>query len=128
MPNKDLLQYVINAAAAALKKLGPHHSETVYEQAICYDLYQNDITHLRQVPVFEQNCGRQLLVGYVDVEIKKSIVVELKANFEKINDTHVQQIYRYKRAYTNNAVYDGALLFVVILFTKSGQLQTYIAK
>jgi|SaaInlV_125m_DNA_1040241.scaffolds.fasta_scaffold111175_1 GxxExxY protein len=127
MSSEDVLQYVINAAQNALTQLGPHQSESVYEQSVSYFLYDAGLTCIRQVPVYESNCGRQILCGVADLEVQKSALIELKANYDRISDTFIQQIYRYKRAYMKNPICDGQLIFAVILFTKSGSLQLYRA-
>lgn len=126
--NQDVLQYVLDAAKNALTELGPHQSENTYEQSIAYYLYENNVSCMRQVPVFEQNCGRQLMVGIIDIEVGRSVVVELKSNQDKISDNHIHQIYRYKRAYAKNPAFDEELIFAVILFARSNELQIYIAK
>jgi len=128
MSNQDVLQCVINAAETALNELGPHQSESVYEQSIAFFLYQNNVTCMRQVPVYESNLGRQIMVGIIDLEVGRSVVVELKSNLDKISDNNIQQIYRYKRAYAKNPVFDEELTFAVILFARSNELQIYIAK
>ena len=128
MSNQDVWQCVLKAAENALTELGPHQSESIYEQSIAYFLYQNNVTCMRQVPVYESNLGRQLMVGIIDIEVGRSVVVELKSNHDRISDNHIQQIYRYKRAYAKNPVFDEELLFAVILFARSNELQIYIAK
>ena len=92
MSNEDVLQCVIYAAQNALTQLGPHQSESVYEQSISYYLYENGLPFMRQVSVYESNCGRHIITGVADLEIRKSVLIELKANHEKVNDTHIQQI------------------------------------
>lgn len=127
MSNEEVFQYVVNAAEDALTKLGPHQSESVYESSMSYFLYDAGLTCIRQVPVYESNFGRQILCGVADLEVQKSALIELKANYDRISDTFIQQICRYKRAYMKNPICDGQLIFAVILFCKNGSVQIYRA-
>jgi GxxExxY protein len=86
---------IINAAIDVHKTLGPGLLETLYEEALCYELRQRDLEVVSQ---------KTLAVPYKDIVLKGKfrldlivedrVVVELK-NVEKILPIHEAQTLTY---------------------------------
>jgi len=82
---EDLSKRIINAAINVHKQLGPGFLESVYEEALCYELTKLGIKFDRQkeIKIYYENH----LVGThrLDIVVENEIVVELKTvqDFEK---------------------------------------------
>ena len=92
---KDLTYKVIGAARAVYRELGPGYLESVYEDALCYELDQVHVPYRRQVDldvcykdvVFERRFRADLL-------IQEKILVENKA-IKKITPQDEAQLLNY---------------------------------
>jgi len=76
----NLIGEVINAAIAVHKVLGPGLLESVYEQALAFELSDRNIGFCRQVEVPVVYRGNDLGVGFrADMIVEDVLVLELKA-------------------------------------------------
>jgi len=92
---EDLSYKIIGAAREVYKELGPGYLESVYEDALCYELDLLSIEYLRQIELdvhyknikFERRFRADLLV-------EKKILVENKA-IKKITNQDEAQLINY---------------------------------
>lgn len=84
-----------------MRKLGPSHTEQVYELALCQELYNRRIPHVRQMPVsVRYDPSTSIPAGIIDVEVDHRILIELKTG--GYSDRHRQQLGRYIQAQRSN--------------------------
>lgn len=75
-------------------KLGPSHTEQVYELALSHELYMRNIPHVRQMPIsVKYNPTVSIPSGIVDLEVDHRFLLELKQG--SFNERHRQQLNRY---------------------------------
>jgi len=68
-----LSERVIGAAIEVHRQLGPGLLESAYEECLCFELKQNDIAYLRQVPLPVSYKQVRLECGYrMDVVVEQS--------------------------------------------------------
>ncbi len=75
----ELTEIIIGAAIDVHKALGPRLLETIYEEALCYELELRDIQFQRQIPVILNYKGRQISGHRLDLLVENEVVVELKS-------------------------------------------------
>ena len=112
-----LTQRIISAAIEVHRYLGPGLLESTYENCLCREFSDRDITFERQVPLPVVNKGLKLDCGYrLDFLVENEVVVELKAvtQLEKI---HEAQLLTYLRL-TGKKL--GLLLNFNVLLMKHG--------
>jgi GxxExxY protein len=86
---------VIGAAIEVHRTLGPGLLESVYEMALCRELWLMGIEVARQVPVPVRYKGGVLACDVrIDLLIRRSIIVEVKS-VEKITPIHRAQLLTY---------------------------------
>ena len=117
----QLFRTCIDMAVTAAEKLGRGHSEKTFENFMVDKLYEARIPALRQQTYFSHVDGKTYPVGIVDIEVDKSVILELKANHNAITEDFKTQARRYLRSarekYPQNELIAG-----VLLFTKSGEV------
>ena len=92
---EDLTYKIIGAAKEVYRVLGPGYLESVYEDALCYEIDLLDISYLRQIDldvhyktvIFERRFRADLL-------IEKKVLVENKA-IKKITVQDEAQLINY---------------------------------
>ena len=110
--------------------LGPNHSEATYENAMVNALYDSRIPYKRQVQYTQTVNGHIIQTGILDIEVDHYVLLELKANHEKIKDEHKAQLMRYLRCKRENMSkdkQDQTIIAGVINFSKSGETQWWQA-
>jgi GxxExxY protein len=94
---RDSLTYaIIGAAIEVHRALGPGFPESVYEQALCVELRTRSIPYTRQAKINVHYKGELVGSGRIDLLIKDSIIVELKA-VDAISPIHITQVLSYLR-------------------------------
>jgi len=92
-----LSERVIGAAIEVHRQLGPGLLESAYEECLCFELKQNDIGYLRQVPLPVSYKQVRLECGYrMDMVVEQELVVEIKA-VEQLMPIHHAQVMTYLR-------------------------------
>lgn len=84
-----------------MKKLGPSHTEQVYELALSQELYLRNIPHVRQMPIavkYDQTVS--IPSGIVDLEVDHRFLLELKQG--SFSERHRQQLNRYMSIMRSN--------------------------
>ena len=74
----DLAHKVIGAAIEVHRALGPGHIESVYEEALAYEIGLNNIPYERQVKVTVAYKEHPVGEGRLDLLVAKILPVELK--------------------------------------------------
>lgn len=123
----QLFEICVDFAASAAEKLGKGHSEKTFENFLVDKLYEARIPTLRQQAYFENIDGKTYQTGICDLEVDKSVILELKANHATISEDFKTQTRRYLRS--ARAKYpDKELIAAVILFTKGGDVHYWKVK
>ena len=95
MDINQLSNKIIGAAIEVHRGLGPGLLESAYEECLCYELGLRQMSFERQKSLPVKYKEKQLDCGYrIDVLVKKSIVLELKA-VDKIEAIHKAQLLTY---------------------------------
>ena len=93
----ELARMVIGAAIEVHRELGPGYQESIYEDALAFELQQRGIKFERQ-KTFSVSYKRKLVgEGRVDFLVGGKLVVELKA-VEKLQPVHKAQVISYLKA------------------------------
>jgi GxxExxY protein len=88
---------VIGAAIEVHRQLGPGLLESIYEMALCRELWLRGIEVERQVNVPVNYKGKRLACGIqLDLLVQRTIIVELKS-VEKSLPVHRAQLLTYLR-------------------------------
>ena len=95
MTGNEIAKIIVQTAIDLHKSLGPGLLESVYENALAYDLREKGLNVGQQVPmplVYKEN---KFDVGYrMDLLIDDKVVVELKA-IETLAPVHYAQLLTY---------------------------------
>ena len=95
MESMDVLtEKVIGAAIEVHTRLGPGYLESVYEEALCYELELREILFERQKVLAVKYKGRIVGDGRLDLLIDNRLIVELKST-EALLPIHVAQVLSY---------------------------------
>lgn len=99
-PNRELDQLahaVIGAAIEVHRALGPGFLESVYEEALSFELEQRAIPFTRQHIISVSYKGRPVGEGRLDMLVAGWLVVELKA-VDVLAPIHMAQVISYLKA------------------------------
>jgi len=87
---------IIGCAIEVHRNLGPGLLESIYENALCYELDANDIPFERQVTVPVIYKGQQLGEHRLDILVENQGIVELKA-VDRMDPIFEAQLLSYLR-------------------------------
>jgi GxxExxY protein len=91
----DLSGQIIGAAIEVHRHLGPGLLESAYEECLCYELKQRQISYQRQQDLPIRYKDQLLNCGYrLDLIIENELIVELKS-CDKILPIHEAQLLTY---------------------------------
>jgi len=93
----DLTRRVIGAALEVHRALGPGYQESIYEEALAFELTRMGIHFERQSIFSVKYKGHVVGEGRIDFLIEGRLVVELKA-IEKMQPVHKAQVISYLKA------------------------------
>lgn len=96
-PLSQLTHAVIGAAIEVHRELGPGYLEALYEEALCLELTERKIAHVRQAPINVSYKGIPIGQSYIDVLVEGRLIVELKA-VEKLLPVHKAQVISYLKS------------------------------
>ncbi|MBC8161540.1 MAG: GxxExxY protein [Roseiflexaceae bacterium] len=111
-----LIQKVIGASIEVHRHLGPGFLETIYEQALCFELEQRGIAYVRQKEIAIPYKTTKLTGQRFDLFIEGVLIIELKA-VEMLLPIHEAQIMSYLKALHLRA---GLLMNFNVKMLKSG--------
>ena len=92
---ENLTYKIIGAAKEVYKELGPGYLESVYEDALCYELDLINIAYQRQVELDVQYKGITFRKKFrADLLVENKVLVENKA-IKKITNQEMAQLINY---------------------------------
>jgi len=97
MNTDQLTEKIISAAKEVHRACGPGLHKAEYEECLCYELNQRELSYERQkpLPVQQNYKGRMLDCGYtMNLVVEDSVIVELKY-CEKIESLHKSQLLAF---------------------------------
>jgi GxxExxY protein len=94
---EGIVTEVIGAGLAVHRQLGPGFVETVYEQAIAFELRIRGLGIEQQSSIAVQYRGETVAHHRLDLVVERSVVVEVKA-VKKLRPIHQAQILSYLKA------------------------------
>jgi GxxExxY protein len=92
-----LTSRVIGAAIEIHRALGPGYQESIYEEALAFELKRMEIGFERQRSFVVKYLGHVVGEGRVDFLVKGKLVVELKST-EKMQPVYKAQVISYLKA------------------------------
>jgi GxxExxY protein len=99
-PDAEIDQWahrVIGAAIEVHRELGPGFLESVYEEAMAFEMGERGIPFERQFPINAVYKGREVGKGCLDFLVGGRLVVELKA-IETVPPVQVARVISYLKA------------------------------
>ena len=98
--HSDLTHKIIGCAMQVHSHLGNGFQEVIYQRALAIELVKAGLNFEREweVPIFYKDIIEPIGTRRVDFLIDRIVLVELKAQIE-LNDTHINQILNYLKAY-----------------------------
>jgi GxxExxY protein len=92
-----ITEKIIESAIEVHRHLGPGLLESAYEECLCFELKQHDLSFERQKPLPLKYKSVELDCGYrIDILVEDKVIVELKC-VDKINPIHEAQLLTYLR-------------------------------
>jgi GxxExxY protein len=89
-----LAREVIGAAIEVHRFLGPGFLESVYEEALCWELKNLGLSFVRQATISVEYKGHLVGEGRLDILVENQLIVELKA-VDKLAPIHTAQALSY---------------------------------
>jgi len=97
MNENQIGDYIVSAAIAMHRKLGPGLLEMVYEVILAHQLEKCGLAVQRQVAVPIEYDGIKFNEGFrADMVVEKKVIVELKS-IEAVKQAHKKQVLTYLR-------------------------------
>ena len=93
----QLTQKIIGAAVEVHKSLGPGLLESIYEEALSFELDLRGISYARQVGVDIVYKGRVIKGQRIDIIVEREVVIEIKS-LSRMPDIVIAQILSYLKA------------------------------
>jgi len=93
----ELTERIIGAAMEVHKALGPGLLESIYEEALCYELQLQGIAYERQVAADIIYKDHVIKGQRLDLLVEKEVVVEIKSA-SKTPDVAISQTISYSKA------------------------------
>jgi GxxExxY protein len=91
----ELSEQIIGKAIEVHKTLGPGLLESVYEQALAYEIEQTEMTCQRQTPIPVTYKERTFQEGFrADLIVNKKVLIEIKS-VEELKAVHFAQVLTY---------------------------------
>lgn len=94
---KELTAQIIGAAIAVHKEIGPGFSEPIYARAMQQELQARRIPFQTEESLRVKYRGQLVGAHRLDLVVRESVVVELKAMY-RINNFHIAQVLSYLKA------------------------------
>lgn len=94
---ESLTEAIIGAAIEVHRVLGPGFVESIYENALCWELRNRQIPFERQLEIAVSYDGHEVGRHRLDLFVEKTIVVELKAA-KQFENNHFTIVRSYLKA------------------------------
>ena len=95
--NDFLTQKIIGAAIEVHKNLGCGLLESIYEEALCYELELRGISHKRQIGIDVVYKNKVIKGQRIDLLVEDEVIIEIKS-VSKLADVVTAQILSYLKA------------------------------
>ena len=92
-----LTREIIAAAIEVHKSIGPGLIESIYEEALCYELFLRGLEFQRQVGVDVLYKGRVIKGQRIDLIIRQAVIIELKS-VSRVHEVVFAQLLSYLKA------------------------------
>ena len=97
MNENDIAKIIVDRSLRVHRTLGPGLLESVYEEALSYELNQAGLGIERQVSLPVIYNGIRMDLGFrIDIRVNKKLIIEIKS-VEEIAPVHHKQILTYLR-------------------------------
>ncbi len=97
MDINEITEKIIGSAIEVHRKLGPGLLESAYQECLCYELKQINLSFKREIPMPIIYKEVKLDHKYrLDILVEDKVVVELKS-VDSLLDVHTAQILTYMR-------------------------------
>ena len=97
MTNQEITYIIRGCAYEVYKEIGPGALESIYEEALVYEMEQKGLRVERQKPVSVNYKGHILLNDLrLDIIVEDQVIVELKSVSDLL-PIHYKQLYSYLR-------------------------------
>ncbi len=93
----DLTRDIIGSAIEVHKTIGPGFTEKIYSRALQLELQKREVPFHVEQSIRIKYKGQLLGIHRLDLVIKDTVVVELKAVYQ-INNFHIAQMLSYLKA------------------------------
>jgi GxxExxY protein len=91
----ELSELIIGGAIEVHRVLGPGVLESVYEEALFYELEDRGVDVVRQALMPVEYKGRRIAVGFrADLIVADKVIIEIKS-VERLNPVHFKQLHTY---------------------------------
>ncbi len=97
----ELTDKIIGSAIEVHKVLGPGLLESIYEEALCYEMQNRGLLVKRQLAADVVYKGCVIKGQKLDLLVNDAVVVEIKS-VAKLPDVAVSQILSYMRVFNKN--------------------------
>lgn len=95
MHENEIGNYIVDAAIAVHREIGPGLLESVYESILAYQLTKEGLIVRRQVPIAIEFDGNRIEEGFrADLIVEMKVIIELKS-IERLNRAHHKQLLTY---------------------------------
>ena len=95
--NDVLTQKIIGAAIEVHRTLGPGLLESIYEEALCHELFLRRINFRRQVEIDVIYKDKVIKGQRLDLMVEEEVIVEIKS-LSKLPEVSTAQILSYLKA------------------------------
>ena len=92
-----LTRKIIGAAIEVHKTIGPGLIESIYEEALCYELYLRGINYQRQIAIDVIYKGRVIKGQRIDLIIERDVIIEMKS-VSRVHAVVFAQLLSYLKA------------------------------
>jgi GxxExxY protein len=94
---QELTEKIIGCAITVHRELGPGFLESIYEEAVAFELSRQKMSVEQQVPVNVTYQNRIVGLHRIDLIVEQKVIVELKA-IKLIDDVHIATALSYLKA------------------------------
>jgi GxxExxY protein len=103
MELNELTGIIIHSAIEVHRQLGPGLFESVYENALIYEITSLGLEAVQQLPIPVSYKGIEMPIGFrADILVENRVIIEIKS-VEMLHNVHKKQVLTYLRL-TNKQV------------------------
>ena len=95
--NDPLTRRIIAAAIEVHKNIGPGLIESIYEEALCFEMELRGLEYQRQLGIDVFYKGRRIKGQRIDLVVEREVIIELKS-VSRLHEVVMAQILSYLKA------------------------------